>query len=125
MWLFIFVSLISGAAFAGEDLSCGKGRLRILENGKSRIEYSTFCTNDDGTVLISEKFKKKKVIGKKVPKSESLNPGFVFCRKLGATPELVDIEVKGRWYELDRCLFDDGSFIDTGSLYELGDSSEN
>lgn len=111
-----------GVAMADDSLSCGKGRLRILENGKTQIERSLFCTNYNGTILISENFKKKRVLGKKVPKSESVNPGFVFCRKLGGIPELVDIDVKGRWYELDRCRFDDGSFIDTGSLYELGNS---
>lgn len=109
---------------ADEDLTCGKGRLRILENGKNRIESSVFCTNAKGTYLISEKFKKKRVLGKKVPKFGSVNPGFVFCRKLGGFPELVDIEVRGKWYELDRCLFEDGTFIDTGALYELGDQSE-
>lgn len=111
-----------GVALADEDLSCGKGRLRILENGKTRIEHTAYCTNFNGTILISQKFKKKKVLGKKVPQSESVNPGFIFCRKLDGIPELVDIDVKGKWFELDRCLFEDGSYIDTGSLYELGDS---
>ena len=124
MSLFIYVSLFFSFAMASENLSCGKGRLRILENGKSQIERSIFCTNYNGTVLISEKFNKKKIIGRKIPRSHSVNPGFIFCKSLGGRPELVDIDVKGIWYELDRCQFQDGTFIDTGSLYELGNSDD-
>ncbi len=109
-----------GVAFASDDLFCGMGRLRSLENGKVLIEKSGFCTNARGTILISQKFDKSKVAGKKIPYSQSVNPGFVFCKSLKGVPEFVEIEVKGEWFELDRCRFKDKSYIDTGSLIELG-----
>ncbi len=116
----VLLLVFSTAAFGSEKLKCHKGELRTREFGEVKILRSQFCTDKIGTILISEPFHKEVALGKIIPPSQSVNPGWVFCESLKGSPEMVDILIGKTWYELDRCLFKDGSYIDTGSLFELG-----
>ena len=115
----MFLSLLT-MAFAGtEDLSCFEGKIRLRYGDSVTIEESSFCTNEDRTVLISKDFKKKKIKKVKTFEPTQLNPGFVACQEVGGTAEHLEFQVEGKWFELDRCLFSDKSYIDSGSLFQL------
>ena len=43
-------------------------------------------------------------------------PGFKLCRELRGEPQIVKFYAEKKFYKLDRCLFSDGSFADTGFL---------
>lgn len=115
----LFLILFSVNAVAG-DLKCGPGELRTRFLGKVKVIKSDFCTDKRGTVLISEPFNKENALGKIIPPSESVNPGWIFCDSLKGTTEFVEIHIGKQWFELDRCIFADGTYIDTASLFELG-----
>lgn len=47
-------------------------------------------------------------------------PGFELCFRLKGVGEIIEFTLSdGKWVKLDRCLFADGSYIDTGSLVEV------
>lgn len=116
---FILALLISFTA-AAEELNCGPGELRTRDLGKVKVVKSNFCTDKRGTILISKDFNKAVATGKVMPRTESANPGWIFCDTLKGTAEFVEIKIGKEWFELDRCIFPDGSYIDTASLTGLG-----
>lgn len=116
----IFLSLFTFLASAeAPKLHCLNGKLSIRVNGEAKIEKVSYCTNGDKTILMSKDFDRKRVAKRSVTNFENINPGFKLCHDLGGTAELVSFLDEGKWHELDRCLFKDKSFIDTGSLYQL------
>lgn len=119
MFLAIFLSL--SAAFAGEEkLTCLKeGKLRSLYNGKVTESVTAYCFNKDKNMLISPGFDKTRITRKKIGHKMISSPGFEACFAFQGKPELLEFEVEGKWYELDRCVFRDKSFIDNGWLYQL------
>ena len=118
--LSFFLVSISYAA----EFSCVSGNLRQVEFGKIKTESAEYCFNKDQTILISkncqsmtcEAFKGNRKYRIDELLSQMGKPAFKLCRNLGGQPELVEFSVSNRFYKLDRCLFRDGSFVDTDYL---------
>lgn len=114
----IILSLSMGWAFAAEDkIKCETGTLRLNFGGKTTNEKSVYCFNKDKTELYSKGFELKKLKKIKIQETDSVNPGFELCTALKGEPQFVEFKADGEWYKLDRCLFSDKSYIDTGLLY--------
>lgn len=119
----IFLSLASTLAAA--ELTCLKGTIKKLYEMKEITEPSEFCTNAEGNVLISKTCEKLDCL-KDLPLAEVKfntagvgTPGFALCRKLGGGPEIVEFQVKEKWYKLDRCLLKQRShYVDAGTLFQ-------
>ena len=121
-FLFIFLTFCFGAS--AEDYICSKGKITQIYFGKLLEEKAEYCYNQDKTSLIS-----KSCLDKKCSAFTKIgifdfnefsntvgNPAFHFCRKLGGNPEMVTFYVESVPYKLNRCLFPDGSFVNTGML---------
>lgn len=115
----IFSIILSlGMAWASEEnIKCETGMLRLNFDGEISVEKSTYCFNRDKTELYSKKFQFNKLKKMKFEDPESINPGFALCSALNGEPQFVEFLAEGNWYKLDRCLFSDKSYIDTGLLY--------
>lgn len=117
----LFFSLSSARA---EDLICGAGKIVLVEFGQEKIEKSVYCFNKNKNVLISKSCLKKNCRAfedkRKFKLDELLSPmgkpSFRLCRELSGKPELLEFYVENKSYKLDRCLFNDGSFVDTDFL---------
>ncbi len=105
-------------AVAGESIKCEKGFLRMSMEGKKIVEESAYCFNEDKNMLYSKGFAMKKLKKIKIHESGSINPGFELCEALKGEAQFVEFKAEGEWYKLDRCLFADKSYIDTGLLYQ-------
>lgn len=117
---FLITILLFSFSASAEKLNCGPGELRLRDMGQLKIIKSHFCTDKRGTILISKDFRKEVAAGKVMPRPESANPGWIFCDTLKGNAEFVEIKIGKEWFELDRCVFPDGSYIDTASLTGLG-----
>lgn len=115
----IFLIILSlSMAFASEQtIKCGPGKLRLNSHGKVTEEKSVYCYNQDKTELYSKDFQLEKLKKIKIYESESANPGFALCTALKGEPQFVEFKAEDQWYKLDRCLFTDDTYIDTGLLY--------
>ncbi len=91
--------------------------LRLIFEGKTTQEKSSYCFNKDKTELYSKGFQLKKLKKIKIHESGSVNPGFELCLALKGEPQFVEFKAGDEWYKLDRCIFSDKSYIDTGLLY--------
>lgn len=121
----IILNLIIFNAWA-DDLICSKGNIIYTEYQEDKIIKSEFCYNDEKTILLSKKCKDHKCDAFKnqntFPIDEFLGetgkPGFKLCRKLGGKPQIIKFSVKKDLFKLDRCIFNDGEYADTGYLLE-------
>ncbi len=116
--IFSIILSLSMAHASDGKITCEKGFLRMNDDGKKAIEKSEYCFNEDKNVLYSKGFELKKLKKIKVHESGSANPGFELCAALKGEPQFVEFKAEGEWYKLDRCLFADKSYIDTGFLYQ-------
>lgn len=109
---------------------CLQGQIKTRQFGQESLAPSSYCTNQDGTELISQSCTLKNpcralAARGSLEKSEIQDSpvgtlGFHLCTKLKAKPEIIEFKIKsGEWVKLDRCLFNDGSYIDVGSLMEI------
>ncbi|MNL16202.1 hypothetical protein D3C87_1372320 [compost metagenome] len=121
------MALMSVAPSCFAKLSCSKGQIRILSNAEWKHSPAEYCYNSDFTVFVSpscNSSSKKKCLAfthqRKFEVSELSSfigtPGFRLCRLMNGAPDILDFEVNKKWHTLDRCVFTDGSFVDTGSL---------
>lgn len=114
----IILSLSMGWAMAADkNIKCETGMLRLNFGGKVMNEKSSYCFNKDKTELYSKGFELKKLKKIKIHESGSVNPGFELCTALKGEPQFVEFQADGEWFKLDRCLFADKTYIDTGLLY--------
>lgn len=122
---FLVLVLISFSLVAQPDLKCEGGEIRYLLDGKMEFEKSTYCYNADKTVLLSyecvEKKCAKSFIKSDISKSELSSvigaPGFSLCRKLSGTPQIIEFRAEGKWWELDRCVFQKQLYLDSAYLF--------
>lgn len=106
-------------AYASDDkIKCEKGYLRLNYDGKKIVEESFYCFNKDKNILYSKGFGLKKLKQVKFDESGTANPGFELCSALKGEPQFVEFKAEGEWFKLDRCLFADKTYIDTGFLYQ-------
>ncbi len=106
-------------AYASDGkITCEKGLLRMNYDGKKIVEESVYCFNEDKNMLYSKGFAIKKLKPYKVHESGTANPGFELCSALNGEPQFVEFKAEGEWHKLDRCLFADKTYIDTGLLYQ-------
>ncbi|MBL7545302.1 MAG: hypothetical protein JNL11_15900 [Bdellovibrionaceae bacterium] len=88
------------------------------------MEKLQYCFNEEKTILLSKNCQTKKCSAFDYPYkfkidqllSEMGKPSFKLCREIGGKPELLEFYVDNKPYKLDRCLFNDGSFVDTDFL---------
>ena len=121
--ILVVMLLNSGFSYA-QDYPCISGKISQLEFGKIKSEKAEYCFNEDKTVLISkgcQSMNCNAFKGLRKYKIEELfssmgKPGFKLCRELGGQPQIIDFYVDNHPYKLDRCLFSDGEFVDTGYL---------
>lgn len=118
----IFIPLMSHSA---EVLECiSRGKIKYYSGGKELLEFSAYCYNKEKTSIIDSRCLKAKCLAyqiKKVNREKLFNspygtPEFSVCREMGGRPQFIDFLVGKNWYELDRCLFSDGTYVDTGTL---------
>jgi len=115
----IFLSLAQA-----QDITCINSKISLIEFGKSKNQSAFFCFNEDKTILLSKNCIKKKCSAFIYPHkfkidqllSQNGKPSFQLCRELSGKPELLEFYVENKAYKLDRCLFSDGSFVDTDFL---------
>ncbi|OFZ16221.1 MAG: hypothetical protein A2Z20_00100 [Bdellovibrionales bacterium RBG_16_40_8] len=95
-----------------------------VEFGKVKEEVVEYCYNENKTKLLSKSCYQPKCKALNVIKkykftelfSQVGKPGFKLCRELKGTPQIIEFYVDKKPYKLDRCLFSDGSFVDTDHL---------
>jgi hypothetical protein len=123
--MLISLALFLTASVFASDLTCQKGDFRMPYDGSTKVISSqNYCYNKDRTELYSKDCQNHKCaafnVDIKVTSSgimdENSNPGFNLCRQLGGKPELLEFEASKEWFSLDRCLFKDGSYVNTSEL---------
>lgn len=123
-------SLSASAAAWQEPTHCLAGQIKTKFAGQANFEPASYCTNEDGTELLSQSCKDKKncqALSFKGTKDKAAlhmtaqgTPGFHLCTELKGDAQVIELTLPtGSWVKLDRCLFNDGSFIDVGSLLEI------
>lgn len=118
---FLFFFLLQANA---DNLLCQKGKVSQVEFGKTKNEIVDFCFNSKKTIFVSKDCQLKKCSAfesiKKYKIDDLLSPvgkpSFKLCRELSGKPQLVEFYVENKPYKLDRCLFNNGSFVDTDFL---------
>lgn len=116
-----------------ESFECESGKISQVTFGKKKQTFSRYCYNADKTNIYSEDCLEHRCMAFKNPKRYLIDdllspvgkPGFKLCRELGAKPEIIEFSAKGKKYKLDRCLFDDGNFVDTDYLLYFYLKKEN
>lgn len=119
----LFLVLMANMSHAG-TLTCQEGHFRTTTYGATTTSKQSYCYNEDRTALYSKTCRNKNCLAFQQVTDlffEDLldpnsNPGFVFCRKLGAKPELLEFQAGAAWFKLDRCTFKDGSYTSTSEL---------
>lgn len=125
--LIFFLAMESRAWTAPAD--CFRGRIKTQILKEEKVVEDSYCTNEDGTELLSQNCRGKKpclaMKASDVTREDLyLNPvgtaSFALCEKLKGEGQIIQISLKDKsWASLDRCLFPDGSYMDTGSLLEF------
>lgn len=125
--LVVLMLVIHGeSALAKEALRCGLTLVRHRAYGIVKEEKVQACINNNGTALYSancqkaaclEKYKNRHLPRLKGYSSTLGSPTFRLCRDLGGRPQVIDFKFGSQWHPLDRCLLDDKTFVDSGTLY--------
>lgn len=112
-----------------QELTCIKGKIKKLLRGKESVENASYCTNNEGTILVSEACYRKNCLSSlpavdfDITKDMEIgigSPGFALCRKMKGSPEIITFKHGEKWLSLDRCIFEPASyFVDAGHLYKL------
>ncbi len=124
---YVAVIFVSSQKAMADDL-CIQSEIRSQVFGKTKKIQSSFCYSDSLESFRSMSCKDQmkclafKQINKILPlKAEQINsaqgsPGALICEKLGGVFEFIEYKINSEWVESDRCLFDDNSFVTTGTL---------
>lgn len=120
------IILIAGLfAHAEEPLQCEKGQIRSVTSGKVTVTDFKYCYDKaTKSQLFSPNCRSKKCVAFDYPEELRFkefigptgSPGFKVCRKVGGIPQIVEFSVSGKWYKLDQCVFQDGSFVNSDYL---------
>ena len=134
-WIFLAYFLIQpGLVHADECLA--HGQIRFREKGTVRVEPASYCFGEDAESLRSsncpeaglrpgvsslESCEIQKAIlasfNRKTPVPLS---GSGLCDRICGVFQLIEFEVRGRWFETCRCYFErDQSFLDVIQALEL------
>ncbi len=113
-------------SFANDKWLCQDGKISVVEFGNETTSDSQYCYNSDKTALISKDcaggscpaVQLKKIYSASELLSPSGKPGFKLCRELGGSPQIISFLASGKFYKLDRCVFKEGSFVDTDTLLQ-------
>lgn len=121
--------LLSIAAYGGvipTDLECqNQGKIRYVSLGKQHIETAAYCYSKNKSYFLSASCRDRDCAATKTSpckvslaalSREAGNPGFQLCHKLKGFAQVVEFYDGKKWWSMDRCLFYDGSFVDTGIL---------
>jgi hypothetical protein len=106
---------------------CDMTTLGWIESGSERTEVTQVCHNDDQTVLVSRTCWDGKCPELSMKRKWSLvefdselgRVGHHLCKKMGGQPQIIWFVVGSKKWDLDRCIFRQNQFIDTGSLMEM------
>lgn len=130
--MFLFFTLAAFAASPSvipSGLRCeSRGAIRIREMGKVQAQPASYCFTPDFSYFISESCRRGRCgafraslagISDKALMGKVGSPGFKLCRLAGGEAELLEFKEGTHWWEMDRCRFPDGSYVDTGLLLQL------
>lgn len=116
---------------AAEPLTCVDGQARVLEFGKTREFALSYCYDSTRTVLTSKECAQGDGNRKCTPfvhhapiafnelNGQYGSPTFTLCRKLGGSAHVIEFKADKTWYKLDRCVFPNESFVDSGTLFKF------
>lgn len=106
---------------------CLTTKLRVKESQQYVESITAICMNANATSVWSKNCKSNNCQSDTTEKkmeaillNEDLSrmpPGVDLCRKLNGTFQFYDFFYKNKWHSMERCLFSDKSFIDSGALY--------
>jgi len=130
LFLALLLFTVPGLAWQQPSI-CIEGKIKTRPLQKEIVEASAYCTNKDGTELLAQVCQNKKkpcqalsFVGtrdkSKLAMTAFGTPGFHLCTELKGDAQIIEFTIaEGQWSKLDRCLFNDGSYIDMGSLLEV------
>jgi len=103
-----------------------KGQIRYLQNQKQITEKSSYCYDSKEKTILSFSCQHKKcnamefkIVYRKYENDDTGSPGFKICqRHYHAMPQIIEFWDEKKWVKTSRCIFPDGSFIDTGRLMQ-------
>lgn len=106
--------------------ACGEGAIEWMDLGTRKTETRIICTNEDATILLSERCFKGECAEFNTDRRWTFRElhapvgraGHHLCRQLGGTPQLIKFHIENEAWPLDRCLFESGEFVDTGLLMD-------
>ena len=128
--IFVFtISILSLTTSSNAYSECIDGKIKHIFYNKEIISNENYCfelesdmlfSSDpcaDGKICISKNFDpiEFKISEKNF---ETGSPGFKICEKYNGTPQIIEFWTGKKWQPSSRCIFSDGSFIDTSSLAE-------
>ena len=125
----VFVGLITFtlSLFGGE---CKNGAIKFYNDGVPKIEMLPICFKKIGNqnALISEKCLMGSCLATQQQKAPIVftkysmqgNPSFRLCKAVGGNPQLIEYKTEDIGFtSYNRCLFPDGSFVQTDYLYVI------
>ena len=123
-----YLMLFAFASTPPSRANCQSGVIRQSEFGKQSEKHEVYCSDRSGSFLSSPTCQSSKCIEKlnhlvvtmDFDKffNETGNPRFHLCRNLEGRPQVVWFRrIDGKFQKFNRCLFPDGRFVDTGTLW--------
>ena len=127
--LLFSMSILSTIAPRNAFSECIEGKIKYILYNKEIISKENYCFELDLDMLFSSDpcADNKVCISKdldpiefKISEKnfETGSPGFKICEKYNGTPQIIEFWTGKKWQPSSRCIFSDGSFIDTSSLAE-------
>ncbi len=127
----LFIFSLTFTLSASADLKWfSNGKLRFIEDGKTKVVTSPLCRDEAKNLLLSQSCQKNKNCEAKrerflPPSYQSLDesigdPLFKYCYLFDGTPALVEYQLKKEWRETSICKFKDKSFINLSYLHSDG-----
>ncbi|MBC7427809.1 MAG: hypothetical protein H7336_04295 [Bacteriovorax sp.] len=120
------ILFLSAIVMSSAYAECVDGKIKYQVKGKEVIHMESYCYDSDLQIFMSSRPCVKKdcqsknlgTIDVKISEiaGERGSLGFKICEKFHGTPQIIEYWGKNNWVQSSRCLFSDGSFIDTASL---------
>lgn len=122
-----FLFIFSTFPVQAQELSCGTGTVTKMVFGQKQTQNVSLCYNENRGTLFSVSCAKKNCDVFKKPErflfkeiySEMGSPGFEVCRRLQGVPEIITVDIADKSFPADRCVFPNGDFADTGSVFKF------
>jgi hypothetical protein len=127
--------ILSAISFGNVYSECLDGKIKYIERSKEVIKPESYCYDSDLNIFMSSKpcaqGKECQIMNLEtiVVKTSEVagvtgSLGFKICNKFHGTPQIIEYWAKGSWASTSRCLFSDGSFIDTASMAQKANYAE-